>query len=70
MEEHCKEHGEVLRLVREIHSALIGNEEKAGIYERVRSLESMRNVVIGLVIAVLGYTGQFIYTWIVSGIGK
>lgn len=70
MDEHCRDHEEMFRMTKEIHSALIGNVKEPGIYERVRSLESLKKYVIGLTITVVGYVGQAVYSFIISGLTK
>jgi hypothetical protein len=47
----CIYHKDLYQMVKEIHEGLLGNEDHPGIFERVRSLEGTKKVLIAALAA-------------------
>lgn len=66
----CPQHDELYKLVSDIHTKLVGTDEKPGVFERLRELERVKRTITGVVVAILGLIGNLVYTWINQAVTK
>jgi hypothetical protein len=58
----CVYHEELYKMVKEIHERLVGNDEKRGVFERLRTLETTKKLMIGAIIAGAGSLLTFVFS--------
>jgi hypothetical protein len=47
----CAFHDDQYKMIKEMHERLVGNDEKPGVFERLRSLEATKKLMISAIVA-------------------